>query len=200
MKLTLATQIVDLGDSLAKFKTLFSRYWIYVRAIVISTRSYDDGLIVVEKLEKLNEIYKKDNYLSETEYRKFQTDIILFKLELLDKKDDWDEFIHFFEQTLQNRNVHTLTYHPAVFAYVDPKSHYVVRFDTQYIYMHPLYLSDHRYQLIKKKIDRRSKNKKINNLQHKLKSDLSEEEIQSRFSTIMKAAEEGQRVYFSGYY
>ena len=196
----IVNSLVELGNNVQKFKALLSlQYWLNVRAAVINTRSYEEGLVAVKRLEELNLLYKKQNFLTELEYEEFQSRLFLFHLELLDKADLWDDFVRLFENLLQHRDVYKHT--KIISALENSDIHpYVLGVDNQFAYIHPLWYLDYRYKIILKKVARKSKSKKVGNLQHKSQSELSEQEVQRRIMAVIAAADRGEYVPFSGYY
>lgn len=173
-----------MGKVFSQFRRLFDwSCWVYVEQIILRTRSYDEGLEFTERMEAYLEAYQ--GHLTQREYMQIDQQLIRLKLTLLDKADRWHAYVDLWDKLYKEKQ-YLLTYDRSR---DDPDfNRFVVKEDRYYKYVHFLYVGSHRYDLIKKKIQKLSEGKKVGNLMHRTQAELTDEEIEERYNFIMELA------------
>ncbi len=173
--------------SLQSMEIPFSEYdrllsyptWNYVSAIIRKTRSFNQALAAGVRLLELTEKYKPRMDGKKYDQRVFSMTHLI--LDMLDKLDRWDDFIEAYTQVTQLKRFRT-RYHKKVLQeqlgeFIRP---YILGETNHYLILSQFWILGSRYDVIHRKIERRSRGAKLGNVVHAQQSDFSPQEIEER--------------------
>lgn len=171
--------------NLDKFKELF-KYpnWNYIHQFIVTTRNYENGLIAILYLIDKLEVYKSK--LTSDEYDNFGASLYLFLLHLLDKADRWEDYLQVWEQLRKKTNFYNKYIKSAGFSHSSEIHQFIMEEKSHCIYVHFLYLTNHRKKIIEKKVIKKREGKNLGNLFHSTIEELTESEIKERIDWINK--------------
>lgn len=152
----------------------------YVVQYFQCTRNFDQGLDLIEWASNILDTYR--NQFSNKEYEVIKRKLIYGKLHYLDYLNRWPEYIEYYEFILLDKD-YLLTYVKSRDDFEFNK--FVVKEDTNFKYVHFLYLSNHRYKIIKKKFHKWIKGNNTEYLNRHQKDKLTDEEINQRTIDIL---------------
>lgn len=160
--------------------------WNYLRQAIIKTRDYEKGLEGGCLLLQYTEEEKKK--LTDKEYENNSVLLYYFILDMLDKMDRWEDYIMVWKH-LRGSKDFTLKYaQKSLKVHGNKIKPFISRKDSNCLYVHFLWTTLYRKNLIERKIEKSREEKKIWNLFHATKSELTEEEIQKRLDHIFRLA------------
>lgn len=173
-------QLLTCKDPMSMLKLLLDKFWNYTQEIFVQTRNYESALDFIRYASHMITTYK--NSLSEKEFQDFDRNLISFHLCMLDCTNKWEEYIQLFEKMLYERR-YVLTYSKTR---DDPEfNKFVLYQDRNCKYVHFLYLSNYRYELIKRKYQKLLAGKNVEHLKKHPQSKLSNTEIQERYERVL---------------
>jgi hypothetical protein len=126
--------------------------------LIKSTRHYELGLELAELFEFL--LQKNQIQLDNFQIDNIQLLIVQLRLTCLDCLDRWNAYIHYYDEIISTN---------------------YESFGIEAM----LNIQEYRYDIIKRKIDKASKSKKLGNSVHKLQSELTDKEIETRARNII---------------
>ena len=143
-------------------------------------RNYEEGLDFVDYSYRIFELNKYK--LSDKEFEDFDRKLINYRLSMLDGLNLWQEYISLYEDTLATKKY----YYTYCKSRNDPEFNKFVAYeDKNYKYVHFLYLSNRRYQIIKRKFDKWLKGKTVEHLKRHQQNRLTDNELQQRYEEII---------------
>lgn len=180
-------------------KLLDSSVWGFVVELLIRTRSYDAGLEGAERLSEILQKHKDD--ISQNEFDEFFKSIHTLKLNMLDKMDLWAEYVAHWESLRESTSYELCYSKPSSVELLEEKEvnlksewslrrSFILRVEDEFVFIHWLYHASRRYELIKRKLDRRFSGRQRKSDFHAAQLDLSEHEIRRRiieFERIVKS-------------
>jgi len=153
--------------------------WNYFLQVVRITRAYDEALGAGIHLLNLNEEYK--NRLTQKEYDDHTRLLFHLCLDMLDNIDRWDDFLVAFDQVWKDRRFIFRCHKKSLNEeFGDLLAKGVVSETKHYIYVHEFYLHILRKEGIERKIQRREQGRKLGNMYHHTREDLTSEEVAYR--------------------
>lgn len=157
--------------------------WNYFLQFVRMTRAYDEALGAGIHLLNLNEQYK--NRLTQKEYDDHTQILYHLCLDMLDKLDRWDDYLFAFDHIWKERRFIFRCHKKSLNEeFGDLLAKGVVSETEHYIYVHEFYLHILRKEVIERKILRREQGRKLGNMYHHRREDLSPEEVAYRKSWL----------------
>lgn len=184
----LGSEALEGSISLDEYRSLF-RYptWNGIIKAITSTRAYQDGLEAGLALLEYTE--NNRDRLSEDEFEDNLRKLCLFVLTMLDKMDQWEEYLETWESIRTNTDF-ALTYSSGSRKHhgerIEP---FVLDETSNTLYVHFLWTTLHRKEVIERKLERKRAGHKTGNLLHATQDELSPEEIQDRFDWVCRLAE-----------
>jgi hypothetical protein len=169
--------------SLNKYRKIVSYpTWNYVSQNIFTTRSYEDGLEGSLLLLRLTEYYKPK--LEKKEYESNLRTLYSFVLSMLDSLDRWEEYLELWDKLFQEvpladtygigaRNFHGQKIEP-----------FVVAEDEHTLYIHFLWGTQDRKEVIERKLLKKRSGKRIDHLLHAQQDKLTDSEIQGRLERL----------------
>lgn len=169
--------------SLNKYRKIVSYpTWNYVSQAIFTTRSYEDGLEGSLLLLRLTEYYKPK--LEKKEYESNLRQFYSFVLSMLDSLDRWEEYLELWDKLFREvpladtygkgaRNCHGQKIKP-----------FVVEEDEHTLYIHFLWGTQDRKEVIKRKLLRKRSGKRFDYLLHAQQDKLTDSEIQGRLERL----------------
>ncbi len=153
----------------------------WVNEFFLITREYERGLYFVNYAYSI--IYANGHRISPATYEKWDKQLIIRKLVMLDYSNKWSEYITFFNEVLTSR-----TYSTTFSITSKDKIHemYIFSEDEFYIKAHFLCFLEERYNITLRKLEREKAGKKTGHLRRHHKFMLSEEEAAIRYEAIIK--------------
>jgi hypothetical protein len=163
-----------------QFKELLSYpTWNYFLQVIRMTRAYDKGLTAGIHLLNLNEEYK--DRLTQEEYDNHIRLLYGLYLDMLDNLDRWDDFLVAFDQIWKDRRFVFRCHKKSLNEeFGDLLAKGVVSETEHYVYVHEFYLHVLRKEVIERKIQRREQGRKLGNMYHHTREDLTQEEVAYR--------------------
>jgi hypothetical protein len=153
--------------------------WNYFTQVIRTARAYDEGLCAGIHLLNLNVEYR-DN-LTQKEYDKHLRLLYHLCLDLLDKLDYWEEFLDAFSKVwADKRFVHRCHKKQLAGEFGELMAKGVVSETPHYVYLHGFWPHIHRKEVIERKIKRKAEGRKMGNMYHHTRDDLTPEEIYYR--------------------
>lgn len=179
------SQIIGYTDKLSMLRALLSYPIInWVSQFFSRTRSAETKLYFVEYCRDI--IKQNRDKISEDEYAEYDQALIHYELSAYDRLNLWDEYIILFEKTLEEKS-YTMKYSASR---DDPVfNSYVLRQDRNCKYVHFLYTSDRRYNIIRRKQKRMEDGKTVEHLKRHQQDRLSEEELSARYAEMARLFE-----------
>lgn len=177
--------------SLNKYRKIISYpTWNYVSQAIFTTRSYEAGLDGALLLLRLTEHYKPK--MKKKEYESNLRTLYWFVLSMLDCLDRWEEYLELWEKLFRGvpladtygkdaRNYHGEKMEPLV-----------LEEDEHILYVHFLWGTQDRKEVIRKKLMKKRSGKRIHYLLHAQQDQLTDSEIQRRLERLaqwVKAAQ-----------
>jgi len=174
----------DRWISYEQFRKLLSYpIWNYFLQVVRLSRAYEESLGVGIHLLNLNEEYK--NRLTQKEYDDHSLILCHLCLDMLDSLDRWDDFLVAFDQIWKDQRFIFRCHKKSLNEeFGDLLAKGVVSETEHYIYVHEFYLHLLRKEVIERKIQRREEGRKLGNMYHHTREDLTPEEIAYRKSWL----------------
>lgn len=171
---------------LSNFKKLFLNYQHRntLFEIIRRTRDYEYGLLLCDRFDYILEIHKHS--LSNKSYENIDQDIIGLRLMCLDKSDRWFGYLDYFERVFLEKK-YEMTY--SLDCDTERFGRYYRRSDYHLHYIHFLYNDDDRREIIQRKADRQVDGKSTTHLKHRPQSELTDNEIYSRYYEVLKRAD-----------
>ena len=120
--------------------------------------------------------------LPTSEMNRLDAALISYELAAYDGLDLWESYVELFERTRREK-AYTITY--ANYRNDETFNQYVLREDSKHKYVHFLYLSDHRYQIIKRKLERKRAGRSTSHLQRQKQTQLTQFEYDERHKEMM---------------
>lgn len=169
--------------SLNKYRKIISYpTWNYVSQAIFTTRSYEAGLEGALLLLRLTEHYKPK--IEKKEYESNLRHLYSFVLSMLDSLDRWEEYLDLWERLFREapladtyskdaRNHHG--------AKIEP---FVVGEDEHILYIHFLWGTQDRKEVIERKLLKKRSGKRIDYLLHAQQEQLTDSEIQRRLERL----------------
>ena len=163
-----------------QFRALLSYpTWNYFLQVICLTRVYDKGLTAGIHLLNLNEKYK--DMLTQKEYDDHTRLLYSICLDMLDKLDRWDDFLVAFDQVWKDKRFVFRCHKKSLNEeFGDLLAKGVVSETEHYVYVHEFWLHILRKEVIKRKIQRREQGRKLGNMYHHTREDLTPEEVAYR--------------------
>jgi hypothetical protein len=155
--------------------------------LVSYTRSYSDGLRIAALL--LDYIEQHHALLTPKDVAAFEPLLYHFGLSMLDKLDEWDEYLQAWDWIRQNTN------YSSTYSKRSPPSRFgtfLIGEDVRFFHVHFLYGVSHRRVHIENKLARSQRGGRTKNLLHQQQSELTREEIQERFDWMLKFLKTGR--------
>ncbi len=178
--------------SLEQYRTVMSYpIWNFVQRAIIDTRSYEHGLNSCIVFLQFTEHFRTQ--LDKKEFESNSIKLYSLVLGMLDRLDRWEEYLEFYDYFRKSCDF-CLTYSKR-----SKETHgkeiepYIVSEDKNTIYVHFLWGSHHRRDLIARKADKKMAGKGLGNQFHARQSELSAEEVEKRLAWILKTAEYAKR-------
>jgi hypothetical protein len=156
--------------------------WGYLCQAVDITRSYQEGL----EFDLLLIRFTEDNLhkLSEREHSCNLKRLYRFALRMVDALDRWEEYLATWK-TMRANTTLTDAYPKNEWNLQDPGlQSFLLREEAHLLHVHFLWLTLGRKETIERKLARKRSGKKIGNLLHQQKPELTEEEIQRRLDFL----------------
>lgn len=150
----------------------------WVSQYFVRTRSYRSELDFISKCYHILECNKDS--ITRNEYEAFDRYLIGLKLSALDKLNRWNDYIAFYDYILKNK-----AYVTKYSKFKDDQNinAFVLYEDLDYKYVHFLY-GFRRYDIIKRKLKRKTSGKSTNHLKKHQQDKLAEEEYQKRLDEM----------------
>jgi hypothetical protein len=163
-----------------QFKELLSYpTWNYFLQVIRMTRAYDKGLTAGIHLLNLNEEYK--DRLTQEEYDNHIRLLYGLYLDMLDNLDRWDDFLVAFDQVWKDQRFVFRCHKKSLNEeFGDLLAKGVVSETEHYVYVHEFWLHILRKEVIERKIQRREQGRKLGNMYHHTREDLTPEEVAYR--------------------
>lgn len=153
--------------------------WNYFLKIIHITREYDKGLTAGIHLLNMNEEYK--DRFSQKEYEDHIRLLYDLCLNMLDKLDRWDDFLVAFNQIWKDKRFIFRCHKKSLNEeFGDVLAKGILSETEHYIYVHEFYLHILSKEVIERKIKKRDQGRKLGNMYHHTKEDLTSEEISCR--------------------
>lgn len=140
-------------------KLLSGRYRFSFIELINTTRNYHYGLYIADVFEKV--VKEHENEFTPREIELAYILIFHLRLNSLDKLDSWMAFVDYYERL---SSIKPMTQSLEIL----------------------LQLQEHRYKVIKRKIDKFRKSAKLGNLYHRSQSELTDEEIEERAKELVE--------------
>lgn len=164
--------------------------WNYVSQAIFTTRSYEAGLEGALLLLRLTEHYKPR--IDKKEYESNLRHLYSFVLSMLDSLDRWEEYLDLWEKLFREAPLAD-TYGKDARNYHGGKMEpFVLGEDEHILYIHFLWGTQDRKEVIRRKLLRKRSGKRIDYLLHAQQDQLTESEIQRRLERLaqwIKAAQ-----------
>lgn len=178
---------------LTKYRKMMSYpLWNFVSQAVVETRSYELGLNAGLQLIRFTEERRAE--LTDHEYRSNLIQLYSFTLAMLDKLDKWEDYIDTWESLRANTNL-ALTYirnaKQTHGARIEP---FIVGEDDYTLYVHFLWGSQHRKEMIERKLELRRRRATLGNRRHRPKEELTPQEIRRRLRRIADRMRYAQQI------
>jgi len=149
--------------------------WNYFLRFIQITREYSKGLTIGIHLLNMNEEYKEK--LSQKEYEDNIRLLYDLCLEMLNKLDRWDDFLSAFEQVWKDKRfVFRCHKNSLKEPFGDILAKGIISETKYYLYVHEFYLHIISKEIIERKVKRRNQGRKLGNMYHHTKEDLTTEE------------------------
>jgi hypothetical protein len=153
--------------------------WNYFLQVIRMARAYNKGLTAGIHLLNLNEEYK--DRLTQKEYDNHIRLLYGLCLDMLDNLDRWDDFLVAFDQVWKDQRFVFRCHKKSLNEeFGDLLAKGVVSETKHYIYVHEFYLHILRKEVIERKIQRREQGRKLGNMYHHTREDLTPEEVAYR--------------------
>jgi hypothetical protein len=180
----LLSLVSEVWDFEQKFKILMSHpIWLSVRSFVLETKDYENALCVVDILFQY--LISKKDVFEKSLHEEYDKNLLRFRLELLDKADRWQEYIDFYNQILNEKPFYSDSY--ISYRNKDPiLNKYILQKDEKNYYIHFLYFYHHRYEIICRKLTKAQSGKRLGNLYHLQRCDLTEEKLQEKYEWAIR--------------
>jgi hypothetical protein len=163
-----------------RFKELLScPMWSYFLQIVRIGRTYDEALCVGIHLLNLNDEYK--DHLTQKEYDDHTQSLLHLCIDMLDKLDRWEDFIAALNHVWADKRFIFRCHKKRLngeFGELLAKG--VVSKTEHYVYVHEFWDLALRKEVIERKIQRKKEGRKLNNMYHHTRYDLTPKEIECR--------------------
>lgn len=173
---------------LAKYRKIMSYpMWNYLNQAIVRTRSYDSGLNGGLLLLRYTEEYR--DKLTKKERESNLMKLYGLTLRMLDKLDRWDEYLAAWEDIRSHTNFEVTYIKEARNSHGARFEPFILREDAHTLYVHFLWGTLHRKELIQRKFARKQQGKRLGNLLHAHQAELTAEEIKRRLDWIIEIAE-----------
>jgi len=161
--------------------------WDYFLQFINRTRSYEHGLDVGFLLLTLAEQYREK--LTQEEHEIHLAKIYTLILTMLDKLDQWEDFIASFDLILANTKLSFGSYYAE-----ESRSLHLKNGATEFLLcdvpggfkLHFLYEIAYRRRIINNKIKKKKASRRIGNLLHKRQDELSDAELNERANWVLE--------------
>ena len=173
------------GIDLPTFRALLGDpTWYLVTQFLVTGRWYEEGLDLALQLLGCTERYH--HVLSAREEARARMQLYALVLDMLDRLDAWDTYLKLWHQ-LRQHTTYTLTYGGGA-ATLPRAQPYVMRREGNRTALHFLWISDHRKQLIERKLAKQRAGRPLGNMRHHPQSDLSDAELRRRLAWVAQLA------------
>ena len=178
--------------NLEKYRQILSYpTWSFLRQVIVETRSYEEGL--EGALVLLDYTEENSHRLGKKEYETNLSQLYFLILEMLDKQDRWEDYLHAWNQIRENTGF-LLTYDRKALEFHSPRIEpFIVRKGTEHVFVHFLWVTSPREELIERKVARKRAGKKLGNLMHAHPQQLFESERKRRLDRILEQARQASR-------
>ena len=156
--------------------------WSWLLQALDHTRAYERGLEVGFLLLSAHERFEA--HFSEGESERNLASIYLLVLRMLDKLDLWEEFARAYDQLLEHTRLPLGVY--AERSRANGAGPFILADVPGGFTVHFLYGLRRRREVVRRKIDRRSRGARLGNLRHARQSDLTEEELRERVEWVVR--------------
>lgn len=169
--------------SLKKYRKIISYpTWNYVSQAIFTTKSYEAGLEGSFLLLKLTECYKPK--LEKKEYESNLRQLYSFVLSMLDSLDRWEEYLELWDKLFREVPLAD-TYGKGARDFhgkgIEP---FIVAEDEHTLYIHFLWGTQDRKEVIKRKLFKKGSGKRIDYLLHAQQEQLTDSEIRRRLDRL----------------
>lgn len=181
--------------NIEKFRRILSHsIWNMLVETIDYTRSHELG--IDKGLELLMYAEENQKCFGVEERQEHLEKLYLFILHELDKLDRWEEYLDAWDK-IQTNTGFSITYskrtkyedaNPQRGQFEDMRP-YILFEDRTNLYVHFLYSISHRKKIVERKLGRKKAGKKVGNQFHAQQDDLSDEEINRRFDSMIKKAQ-----------
>ena len=152
---------------------------------VVVTRSYHTGLEAGLRLLAFSQAHR--DALDSAEFDWNVRQLFLFLLDMLDRSDEWDEYLSAWAQ-IRAHVPYTVTYMPPRPERAIQAAPYVVGREGDQLRLHFLWWTDHRKALIERKVQARRRRRRLGNLMHHPQAELSDAERRRRLAWVTRLA------------
>lgn len=166
-----------------RYQLLMSHYVFGIYIIAQKTRCYHDMLHFCDDADQLNAAYLDAGRISQGELDAYDRDIIELRLTMLDKLDHWDDYLKLYERVRTEKD-YRLRYISGTHT-DEAYFNYLLSSDGHFDEVHFLYKQHHRYRLIQQKLARWRRGRKVGNLRHKPRNELTDEQIEERWQRAL---------------
>ncbi|MDR2933336.1 MAG: hypothetical protein LBV27_09550 [Oscillospiraceae bacterium] len=168
-------------DIVHALRTVFvHNIWDFIPMTYQKTRDFEGGLALAEYLT--NEITLQRKRISKEEFERWDSELVYFKLNMLESLNRWKDYIEYFELCRHQKNYNTP--YGSVGEPTDEYHDYITHSDKEFHYVHFLFQQSGQYESVKKKFDKWRSGKKVGNLMRHQQDRLSDEEIQQKLQFI----------------
>lgn len=180
---------VNPDDSLEHLRKLLSPYlynWTF--KYFIRTRNYELGLHFIGICYMI--ISLNATAISKEEYARFDRDLILGKLRMLDRLNRWQEYIATFNYVRENKEYAFI--YSAKSLGIDikapnalpDKDSYILKIANEYVAVHFLYTISDEYEKVKRKYERLCSGKSVDHLKRHSQESLTDYELNRRLAEL----------------
>lgn len=177
--------------SLNKYRKIISYpTWNYVSQAIFTTRSYEVGLDGSLLLLRLAEHYKPR--LQKKEYESNLRSLYSFVLSMLDCLDRWEEYLDLWEKLFREVPLADTYGKDARNYHGEKMEPFVLGEDEHILYVHFLWGTQDRKEVVRRKLLKKRSGKKIDYLLHAQQDQLTDSEVQRRLERLaqwVKAAQ-----------
>lgn len=166
--------------------------WNYVSQAIVTTRSYEAGLEGAFLLLRLTEHYKPK--LKKKEYESNLRHLYSFVLGMLDSLDRWEEYLELWETLFRDAPLADTYGKGARNSHGEKIEPFVVGEDQHVLYIHFLWGTQDRKEVIERKLLKKRSGKRIDYLLHAQQEELTDSEIQRRLERLARWVEAAQNM------
>ena len=155
--------------------------WDFVVQALIATRSSAKGLEAGLQLLRFAEANRER--LTPTEFEAHMPRLYAFLLDMLDRADQWEEYLTTWEAIRANTS-YALRYNPAAPLAQTTMAPFILRREAGTLLVHFLWLTAYRKAVIERKVEAKRSGRRLGNLRHHPQDELSDQELRRRVEWV----------------